>query len=85
VHAELYEVIDREAFRLMDRHERYDPTDVEGSLYLRRAVRLLEPNVDAWVYVYNRDVGDAPEVAGGDWIDYLASRPTADPAHEGPR
>ena len=43
VRAELYEVIDREAFRMLDRHERYD--------------RLLEPNVDAWVYVYNRGVG----------------------------
>jgi gamma-glutamylcyclotransferase (GGCT)/AIG2-like uncharacterized protein YtfP len=74
VQAELYEVVDREAFQLMDRHERCDPTDVPGSLYLRRVVRLLQPSVDAWVYVYNRDVGNAPEVGGGDWIAYLASR-----------
>jgi gamma-glutamylcyclotransferase (GGCT)/AIG2-like uncharacterized protein YtfP len=85
VQAELFEVVDREVFRIMDRHERYDPTDVQGSLYLRRAVRLLEPPVDAWVYVYNREVGDAPEVAGGDWIKYLASRTTSDPVDKGPR
>jgi gamma-glutamylcyclotransferase (GGCT)/AIG2-like uncharacterized protein YtfP len=75
VQAELYEVVDRDAFQIMDRHERYDPTDMQGSLYLRRAVRLLEPKVDAWVYVYSRDIADAPEVAGGDWIKYLATRP----------
>jgi gamma-glutamylcyclotransferase (GGCT)/AIG2-like uncharacterized protein YtfP len=74
VRAELFEVIDREVLQIMDRHEHYEPTDARGSLYLRRAVRLLEPTVDAWVYVYNRDVGDAPEVAGGDWIEHLASR-----------
>ena len=73
----LYEVVDREVFRIMDQHERYDPTDVQGSLYLRRAVRLVEPSVDAWVYVYNREVGDAMEVAGGDWIEHLASKATS--------
>jgi gamma-glutamylcyclotransferase (GGCT)/AIG2-like uncharacterized protein YtfP len=85
VQAELFEVVDREVFRIMDRHERYDPTDIQGSLYLRRAVRLLEPSVDAWVYVYNREVGDAPEVVGGDWIEYLASRATSEPVDKGSR
>jgi gamma-glutamylcyclotransferase (GGCT)/AIG2-like uncharacterized protein YtfP len=85
VQAELFEVVDREAFQIMDRHERYDPTDVEGSLYVRRAVRLLEPSVDAWVYVYNREVGDAPQVPGGDWIKYRASRTTPQPVDEDPR
>jgi gamma-glutamylcyclotransferase (GGCT)/AIG2-like uncharacterized protein YtfP len=85
VQAELFEVVDRQAFQLMDRHERYDPTDVQGSLYLRRAVRLLEPSVDAWVYVYNRDVSDAREVASGDWIEYQASRSTSEPVDQGPR
>jgi gamma-glutamylcyclotransferase (GGCT)/AIG2-like uncharacterized protein YtfP len=85
VQAELFEVVDREAFQIMDRHERYDPTDVQGSLYLRRAVRLLQPNVDAWTYVYNREAGDAPEVPGGDWIKYRASRATSEPVDEGPR
>ena len=77
VQAELCEVVDRDAFRIMDQHERYDPTDVKGSLYLRRAVRLLQPNVDAWVYVYNHPAGDAPEVAGGDWIKHLATKATS--------
>jgi gamma-glutamylcyclotransferase (GGCT)/AIG2-like uncharacterized protein YtfP len=85
VQAELLEVVDREAFRIMDRHERYDPTDVQGSLYLRRAVRLLQPSADAWVYVYNRETGDAPEVPGGDWIGYVASRPTSERFSRVPR
>jgi gamma-glutamylcyclotransferase (GGCT)/AIG2-like uncharacterized protein YtfP len=80
VQAELYEVVDRDAFRIMDQHERYDPTDIKGSLYLRRAVRLLQPSVDAWVYVYNHPAGAAPEVASGDWIEHLASKATSRPA-----
>lgn len=74
VHAELYEVVDRQAFRVIDGFEQYDPTDVEQSLYLRRAVRLVRPQLDAWVYVYNRRINTAPEIKSGDWIEYLAQR-----------
>jgi gamma-glutamylcyclotransferase (GGCT)/AIG2-like uncharacterized protein YtfP len=85
VQAELFEVVDREVFRIMDRHERYDPTDVQGSLYVRRAVRLVQPDVDAWTYVYNREVGDAPEIPGGDWIKYRAARARSEPVDDGAR
>jgi gamma-glutamylcyclotransferase (GGCT)/AIG2-like uncharacterized protein YtfP len=75
VQAELYLLVDRRAVPIMDRFERYVPNDVRGSLYVRRALRLLRPNVEAWVYVYNRDVGDAPGVPGGDWIAHRQARP----------
>lgn len=73
VRAELYEIIDPGVLRVLDRHERYDSNDPRGSLYLRRAVRLIEPRIDAWVYIYNGQVGDVPEVVGGDWIKYTTS------------
>lgn len=39
-----------------------------------RAARLLEPDLEAWVYLYNRDVGEAPVIASGDWRAYRAQR-----------
>ncbi len=64
---ELYRLSDLKALRLIDRFERYDAIDPEGSLYLRRCVRLAEPSADAWVYFYNRPVNDMPRVPGDDW------------------
>ena len=58
---DLFEVRDLSVFRLLDRYERYDALHPKDSLYLRRVVRLLQPQVDAWVYLYNRTVeGKAP-------------------------
>jgi len=71
---ELYRVLAPKAFRVLDEFERYDAHDLEGSLYHRRCTRLREPRVDAWVYVYNRDVSDRELVESGDWRAHLASR-----------
>lgn len=68
---ELYQVLDRSVFGELDRFERYDSLDPAGSLYLRRLVRLLDPAVDAWVYVYNRDIENAAKVPKGDWRRFL--------------
>jgi len=65
---ELYEVPDLSVFSILDEYERYRAEDHEDSLYLRKAVRLSKPaNIDAWVYVYNRDVTREPLIASGDW------------------
>jgi gamma-glutamylcyclotransferase (GGCT)/AIG2-like uncharacterized protein YtfP len=77
VAGELYEVRDSRAFGLLDEFEGYDPCDVDGSFYVRRAVRLREPEIDAWVYVYNRSVKGAPLIREGDWRRYVAKRNAA--------
>lgn len=70
VTGECYRVDDETVFPVLDAFEGYDPTDREGSLFVRRLVRLDEPPVDAWTYVYNRDVGDATVIESGDWRAY---------------
>lgn len=71
---ELYELLDVDALRDLDRFEGHDPTDPERSLFIRQAVRLLEPDLDAWVYMCNRDVSDAPAIESGDWRAHCAQR-----------
>jgi gamma-glutamylcyclotransferase (GGCT)/AIG2-like uncharacterized protein YtfP len=74
VQGELYEVLDRQAFEVMDKFERYDAARPEDSLYVRRAIRLIEPDADAWVYVYNYKVNGAPQIREGSWAAHVAWR-----------
>lgn len=76
---ELYRVLDRHVFHELDKFERYDPLDRDGSLYIRRLVRLVQPALDAWVYVYNRESDGASKVLDGDWRAFVSSRQRSDP------
>jgi gamma-glutamylcyclotransferase (GGCT)/AIG2-like uncharacterized protein YtfP len=71
---ELYEIIDTQVLALLDWFEQYDENDLDGSAYHRLRVRLLDPAVDAWVYLYNRDLNDVPPIPTGDWRHYLRTR-----------
>jgi len=70
VHAELYEVGSAAVLPRLDAYEHYDPDEPEGSLYIRRRVRLAQPDCDAWLYEYNRDVSGRPSIPSGDWKRY---------------
>ncbi|ARS89577.1 gamma-glutamylcyclotransferase family protein [Natrarchaeobaculum aegyptiacum] len=70
VTGELYRVDDETVVHELDAYEGYSPANPAGSLYVRQLVRLEEPPVDAWTYVYNRDVENAPVVTSGDWRAY---------------
>ena len=74
VEAELYTIDDLSLLAPLDDFERYDPEDRTGSLYLRRCVRLAEPGVDAWLYVYNQDTEGKAPIPSGDWKAHLRSR-----------
>jgi gamma-glutamylcyclotransferase (GGCT)/AIG2-like uncharacterized protein YtfP len=70
VTGELYRVREgqaKSAFNSMDNFERFDARDRETSLYLRRLVRLEDPAVDAWAYVYNKEIDEQTRIACGDW------------------
>lgn len=67
---ELYAINDHAILNELDAFERFYEFDRPNSLYWRESVRLIEPNIEAWVYVYNRDCRSAPLVQSGDWKTY---------------
>jgi gamma-glutamylcyclotransferase (GGCT)/AIG2-like uncharacterized protein YtfP len=71
---ELFEVRTLSVFRRLDEYERYDALRPNESLYLRRVVRLQQPEIDAWVYLYNGDVEGKPLIESGDWARYRGGR-----------
>ncbi len=62
---ELYEVVDPSILPVLDAYE-----DDE---YERRLVRLLEPDVEAWTYVWTAPAPGEP-IDDGDWRAFLAVR-----------
>jgi gamma-glutamylcyclotransferase (GGCT)/AIG2-like uncharacterized protein YtfP len=71
---ELYEVTDPEIFEELDWFESYDRGRETEPEYVRRRLALIEPETEAWVYVYDRDPARHPRVESGDWRGHLASR-----------
>ena len=71
---ELYEATDPDLLAAADALEAFDPGDVAGSEYVRRAIEVVDgPVTSAWVYVYN----GPPEAMGetipdGDWVAHRA-------------
>lgn len=68
IHGEIFEVPDDDTLQAIDRYEEFDESNPETSTFVRAKlpVRLRDGrDVESWVYVYNRDPGDAPLVAGG--------------------
>jgi gamma-glutamylcyclotransferase (GGCT)/AIG2-like uncharacterized protein YtfP len=77
VHAELYEIADAAALPRLDEFELYDPDDPAGSLYIRKRARLTQPDRDAWLYEYNRDVSGMSSIPSGDWKSHCRERRSA--------
>jgi len=74
VTGELYGLPDPAILGELDFYELFDPARPETSEFIRRRVRLIEPDRDAWVYFYNPDgvspLSEAPEhrvIVSGDW------------------
>ncbi|MDT7542022.1 MAG: hypothetical protein QOE33_1926 [Acidobacteriota bacterium] len=61
---------DQSALKSLDEYENYKPHDPAASLFIRKrtSVELSDGReLECWMYVYNRDPGDAPLVPGGDY------------------
>lgn len=55
----------------LDEYEGFDPVHPQASLFVRRQL-LIEvkhgEKLKCWIYVYNRHPGNAPNIAGGDFL-----------------
>jgi gamma-glutamylcyclotransferase (GGCT)/AIG2-like uncharacterized protein YtfP len=65
---ELFEVIDPAVIGKLDAFEDYWPGDPARSRYDRRKVHLLEPDRQAWVYVWRLALDHAARIETGDWL-----------------
>jgi gamma-glutamylcyclotransferase (GGCT)/AIG2-like uncharacterized protein YtfP len=72
---ELYKLLDLSALRVLDEYERYDALHPDKSLYIRRAVRLVEPAIDAWTYIYNEKIDESRRILSGDWALHRGEKP----------
>ncbi len=74
VHGELYEIAGNAIFERLDAFELYDPGNPAGSSYIRKLVRLEQPDRDAWLYEYNRDASGMTSISSGDWKSHCRER-----------
>lgn len=74
VQAELYRIKDPKVLSLLDAYEDYKSDNEAASLYLRRVVRLAEPDLDCWVYFYNGAVFESQRMPHGSWLSEREER-----------
>ena len=71
VSAELYEIRGKKILALLDAFEGFHPTRTGGSGFVRRRVRLLDGDGEAWVYLYRPGRAVRPSrsrrILSGDW------------------
>jgi gamma-glutamylcyclotransferase (GGCT)/AIG2-like uncharacterized protein YtfP len=58
-------------FRSIDIYEDYNAARPDVCRYVRRRVRLLEPRVEAWVYIYVWPADQSTYYPGGDWLEVM--------------
>lgn len=66
---ELFEVLDPTVMTRLDAFEDYWPRDPARSRYERRKVQLIEPDRQAWVYVWLLGLDAARRIESGDWLN----------------
>jgi gamma-glutamylcyclotransferase (GGCT)/AIG2-like uncharacterized protein YtfP len=71
VHGQLWRVwagLERRALAILDLIEGFDEDN--WSLFVRRSVRLAEPEVEAFVYFWNHHTDGLDLIASGDWKEF---------------
>lgn len=78
VWGEVYEMVDaRAVLAALDELEGYAPDDPDRSLYTRARVPCTLDDgrsVEVWVYFYNAPLGQAPQIASGDYLEHVRIR-----------
>lgn len=70
ISGEVFNLQSRSVLPALDLYEGFDAHDPENSLFIRTrstATLLDGREIECWVYVYNRDPGNAPLIVGGDY------------------
>ena len=71
IHGELVELpADKTTLDALDRYEEFYPSRPQESLFVRKKVKIRLANgrkVEGWMYVYNRNPGNAPVIKGGNY------------------
>jgi gamma-glutamylcyclotransferase (GGCT)/AIG2-like uncharacterized protein YtfP len=65
-----------DVLKSLDEYEGFDPQDRKSSLFVREQVKVtLEDGqkLPCWIYIYNRDIGRAKLISGGDYLKYQAA------------
>jgi gamma-glutamylcyclotransferase (GGCT)/AIG2-like uncharacterized protein YtfP len=73
VRGELFELPWLFDFTALDRYETYHPARPWACRYVRRRIRLIEPAVAAWVYIYAWPVDRSTLIRSGDWLEAVAA------------
>lgn len=73
---ELFRIVDPNVFGDLDQYEGFEPTDPRASLFIRREVLLLNPQVWAWAYFLGPEIPRG--TYHGDFDRYGAGRAIAD-------
>jgi gamma-glutamylcyclotransferase (GGCT)/AIG2-like uncharacterized protein YtfP len=68
------EISDPGLFEELDRFEAFDRVREAEPDFVRCLIPLIEPEVEAWVYFYDRHPGGSPRIESGDWRGHLADR-----------
>lgn len=61
---------------ILDSYEGFDSSDLHNSLFVRKQHRVTLSDgrkLKCWVYVYNRALGEAHLVVGGDYAEFNAA------------
>ena len=71
IRGELVELpADKAILDALDRYEEFDPSRPQESLFIRKKAKIRLANgrkVEGWMYVYNRNPGNAPVIRGGNY------------------
>jgi gamma-glutamylcyclotransferase (GGCT)/AIG2-like uncharacterized protein YtfP len=77
VRGELWRTTSEDALAVIDHWEGYEAALEDQAPYVRRRTRLIEPDLDAWVYVWNRPLDGLVAIPGGDWRAHFDANPPA--------
>lgn len=77
VYGELYEVLDSSVFYFLDDYEECTDHHPKPHEYIRKELKVSFINqgcIQAWVYVYNRDVSNLKRIASGDYLSFVQTQ-----------
>ena len=66
-----------DALAVIDHWEGYEAALEDKAPYMRRRTRLIETDLDAWGYVWNRPLDGLVAIPSGDWRSHFEANPPA--------